>query len=145
MDACRADAKRLCYLSSPRALDRRHRLDNSIGGRKQMIRRTLLTKLFGIAAAAVPLPATVAVAASRRPVKTIAYIEQQRSVIVTRFKRYHDDLPGTLKTIADMYPDHAASDRGAVVARMRDSWEEAAQLCEVQIALFDDLLKELQA
>jgi hypothetical protein len=108
-----------------------------------MNRRTLTTKLFGIAAAAVPLSATVAVAASRGPVKTIAYIEQQRSVIVARFKRYHDDLPGTLKTIADMYPDNAASDRDAVVARLRHNWEEAAQLCEAQIALFDDLLKEL--
>jgi hypothetical protein len=38
-----------------------------------------------------------------------------------------------------------APDREAVVARMRDNWGEAAQLCEVQIALFDDLLKELQA
>jgi hypothetical protein len=56
-----------------------------------------------------PIPATVTVAASRRPVKIIAYIEQRRSVIVARFKRYHDDLPGTLKTIADTYPDNAAS------------------------------------
>jgi hypothetical protein len=44
-----------------------------------------------------------------------------------------------------MYPDNAASDRDALVGRMRDNWKEAPQVCEVQIALFDDLLKKLQA
>jgi hypothetical protein len=86
-----------------------------------VIMNQLLIRFLTTLIVTCPIVRDGAVVASRRPVKTIAYIEQQRSAIVARFKRYHDELPGGLKTIADMYPDSAAADCDAIVAMMRDN------------------------